>query len=262
MSSTQTPVWIQRLQPAVDQPGQWVKIGAFSSSARMNLLKGRVAKPDGNWEFKMRAIDENGSPAPPQLRWLYARMSPPVLEFPAVEPARRLYGAILEARASLSSLVETAADGPGGGRLNEAGLLLERSRVLTLEAAGEMAFAHYEATGIDEPAEPRRPRPRKSRVKVAPEPQGSTSDPKPSESDGPTATERSQIGRLGPLTRLTRESGEDMSAPARAGFLRRFEQVVDPEHLLSDQERARRADAALRLHMSRLARKRWKREAP
>jgi hypothetical protein len=54
----------------------------------------------------------------------------------------------------------------------------------------------------------------------------------------------------------SRWSGEDpkvaMKKP-RAGFEARFERQVDPDRLLSAAERKRRAKAAMRAHMARLA---------
>lgn len=43
------------------------------------------------------------------------------------------------------------------------------------------------------------------------------------------------------------------TAPARKGFMARFDREVDPNGELSDDERARRAELAMRAHMSRLA---------
>jgi hypothetical protein len=43
------------------------------------------------------------------------------------------------------------------------------------------------------------------------------------------------------------------TAPARRAALARFENEVDPEGRLSASERARRAEHALRAHMTRLA---------
>lgn len=39
-------------------------------------------------------------------------------------------------------------------------------------------------------------------------------------------------------------------APARRGFLARFEKQVDPDGVLSPAERARRAEAAMKSHMA------------
>lgn len=43
------------------------------------------------------------------------------------------------------------------------------------------------------------------------------------------------------------------TAPARRAALDRFEEQVDPDHRLSQTERARRAEHAMRAHMTRLA---------
>lgn len=43
------------------------------------------------------------------------------------------------------------------------------------------------------------------------------------------------------------------TAPAREGFLSRFERQVDPDGTLPPDERARRADHAMRSHMSMLS---------
>lgn len=45
------------------------------------------------------------------------------------------------------------------------------------------------------------------------------------------------------------------TARARAAFLARFENEVDPDRTLAPDERARRADSALRAHMLHLARR-------
>lgn len=42
------------------------------------------------------------------------------------------------------------------------------------------------------------------------------------------------------------------TAPARAGFMKKFEEMVDPEGLLDESERAAQAANALRAHMARL----------
>lgn len=41
--------------------------------------------------------------------------------------------------------------------------------------------------------------------------------------------------------------------PARKGFMARFERQVDPDKTLPPEERQRRAEAAMRSHMARLA---------
>ena len=52
---------------------------------------------------------------------------------------------------------------------------------------------------------------------------------------------------------MTSALGHVNTAPARAAFHERFIDQVDPERVLSSSERARRAEAARRLHMTRLA---------
>ena len=60
-------------------------------------------------------------------------------------------------------------------------------------------------------------------------------------------------GRIGGLTKAARHSPSELTGPAQAGFLRRFRVEVDPEGILPEAERERRANAALRAHMARLA---------
>ena len=63
-----------------------------------------------------------------------------------------------------------------------------------------------------------------------------------------------QAGRIGGFTKASRYPAEDLTREARRGFLRRFEDEVDPGRVLAPEERGRRANAALRAHMARLAR--------
>lgn len=64
---------------------------------------------------------------------------------------------------------------------------------------------------------------------------------------------RSTWGRVGGLTTRSRLSGDAMTRAARRGFLVRFERQVDPMGVLPPAERTRRAEAAMRVHMLRLA---------
>lgn len=60
--------------------------------------------------------------------------------------------------------------------------------------------------------------------------------------------------RANALTRWAHEPDPAAAtAPARAGFMARFLDEVDPERLLDPEDRARRADRAMRAHMTRLA---------
>lgn len=68
-----------------------------------------------------------------------------------------------------------------------------------------------------------------------------------------TPAERSQRARLGILTRLATSDPRAMTANARKAANDRFVDAVDPDRLLPEEERARRADAARRAHMSALS---------
>ncbi len=65
-------------------------------------------------------------------------------------------------------------------------------------------------------------------------------------------------GRLGGLTRAAKHDSREMTEPARRAFFARFEAQVDPEGKLPEEERTKRAMAALRAHMARLAYERHK----
>jgi hypothetical protein len=60
-------------------------------------------------------------------------------------------------------------------------------------------------------------------------------------------------GSMGGLTAWSRHGVETMLAPARRGFIARFERIVDPTGSLSQEERSRRAQRAMRAHMLQLA---------
>ena len=62
-------------------------------------------------------------------------------------------------------------------------------------------------------------------------------------------------GRIGGYARAALYSPEELTGKARVGFLHRFETEVDPDGTLPYEERQRRAQAALRAHMAKLARK-------
>jgi hypothetical protein len=66
--------------------------------------------------------------------------------------------------------------------------------------------------------------------------------------------ERSQRARIAALTRVAQEpSGTAMTEKARSAFWQSFYDRTDPE--LPEAERVRQADAARRLHMTRLSHK-------
>lgn len=54
-------------------------------------------------------------------------------------------------------------------------------------------------------------------------------------------------------TRWSREDPKEGTRSARAAYERRFELEVDPDGVLPEAERKRRATAAMRAHMQRLA---------
>lgn len=68
-----------------------------------------------------------------------------------------------------------------------------------------------------------------------------------------TPTERRLRARLGGLTAHSRHDSRELTAPARAAALARFEREVDPDGTLDPEERARRAGLARRAYFARLA---------
>jgi hypothetical protein len=67
-------------------------------------------------------------------------------------------------------------------------------------------------------------------------------------------TERVLIARVAAHTRWAAEADRTAAtAPARRGLIARFERQVDPDGLLPEDERQRRAQSALRAHMARMA---------
>jgi len=63
-----------------------------------------------------------------------------------------------------------------------------------------------------------------------------------------TATLRGRIGALS-----LHAQGKTNTGPARDAFNRRFEREVDPDGVLPEAERLRRAELAKKLHFTRLA---------
>lgn len=68
-----------------------------------------------------------------------------------------------------------------------------------------------------------------------------------------TPEQRQQRARLAALTRWSKEDPAANAERGQAGLLARFEREVDPEGQLAPDERRRRAEAARRAHMVRLA---------
>lgn len=68
-----------------------------------------------------------------------------------------------------------------------------------------------------------------------------------------TPEERRLRARVAANTRWSREDPAEQANKMRGGFRRKFEREVDPNGELPQVERERRARAALRAHMARLA---------
>ncbi len=85
----------------------------------------------------------------------------------------------------------------------------------------------------------------------------------------PSSAERSLAGRVGAYIVHSRYDGLEITAAARAAFRSKFEREVDPDGLLPEPERVRRAEMARKAHFAELAlqsaqarrRKRERREA-
>lgn len=70
----------------------------------------------------------------------------------------------------------------------------------------------------------------------------------------PLTPERARLlGRLGGLATSASTDGLQRTEPARTAFLESFLDEVDPHRELPEAERNRRAEAAKKLHMARLA---------
>lgn len=67
-----------------------------------------------------------------------------------------------------------------------------------------------------------------------------------------TARARSESARIAALTRWSAEDAKAGTAKARAAWAARWEREVDPDGLLEPEERARRADCAMRAYMAQL----------
>jgi hypothetical protein len=68
-----------------------------------------------------------------------------------------------------------------------------------------------------------------------------------------TPAERSLRGRMGAYVVHARYDPRQTTAPARAAFLKRFVDEVDPDRVLPEPERLRRAAAARKGYFTRLA---------
>lgn len=68
-----------------------------------------------------------------------------------------------------------------------------------------------------------------------------------------TPAERSMRARIAAYSLHAQRDARETTAPARAAFLARFEDLVDPDRILTDAERVRRAESARKAHFTRLA---------
>lgn len=62
-----------------------------------------------------------------------------------------------------------------------------------------------------------------------------------------------RAGRIGGLTTSATHDSRETTAPGRAAFMARFEKQVDPNGVLPEGERRRRAEAAKKAYFTRLA---------
>lgn len=68
-----------------------------------------------------------------------------------------------------------------------------------------------------------------------------------------TPAERSLRGRMGAYVVHARYDPRQTTAPARAAFMKRFLDEVDPDRVLPEPERQRRAASARKAYFTRLA---------
>jgi hypothetical protein len=68
-----------------------------------------------------------------------------------------------------------------------------------------------------------------------------------------TPRERSLRARVGAFAQQARHDTRETTKNARAAFNARFEDQVDPDRILPEPERLRRAEAARRSYMAKLA---------
>lgn len=68
-----------------------------------------------------------------------------------------------------------------------------------------------------------------------------------------TPAQRVLRARMGAHAQHAKHDPHETTAAARSAFLARFEREVDPDGILPPDERARRAEHALKAHMAGLA---------
>jgi len=70
---------------------------------------------------------------------------------------------------------------------------------------------------------------------------------------GMSPSQRALRARLAAYAMHARHDGREITANGRTAFVERFEREVDPDGVLPVAERQRRAEHAMRAHMTRLA---------
>lgn len=65
--------------------------------------------------------------------------------------------------------------------------------------------------------------------------------------------QRSMRARIAAHTRWSKNDPVEGTAKARASFLQRFDDAVDPDRVLPEAERVRRAESARKAYMAKLA---------
>jgi hypothetical protein len=68
-----------------------------------------------------------------------------------------------------------------------------------------------------------------------------------------TPEQRSQRARIAALSRWAKEDPAEHVAKMRRGFVQRFLDLADPDGVLDERERARRAEVLMREHMERMS---------
>ena len=68
-----------------------------------------------------------------------------------------------------------------------------------------------------------------------------------------TPEDRSQIARIAALTMHSKNDSKETSQPARDALARKFLDQVDPDKVLPQEERVRRAALAKKAHYQRMA---------
>jgi hypothetical protein len=68
-----------------------------------------------------------------------------------------------------------------------------------------------------------------------------------------TESLRSLAARVGGYARASKYDGREVTRAAREAYLKKWVNQVDPERVLPEPERLRRAESALKAHMAQLA---------